>query len=568
MIRQFRILAISVLTLTPALVLAPPVQAERLSGAYLAARQASFYSDFEEAARYYTLALARDPSNPELLENAVTAFVGLGDFTRALPIARKMQADGIDSQIANMVMIGEDIRNENYDALIREFEAGLSVGPLVDGLVQAWAQVGQGRLSEALQSFEAVSEGRGMRAFGLYHKALALALVGDFEGADRIFSGEEGGPLRATRNGAIAHAQVLSQLERNESAIELLDNLFGPEPDPEIRNLRASLANGETLPFTLINSAKDGFGEVFFTVAGVLKGEASPSYTLLYSRMAEFVTPVHVDALLTSAGLLEELEQYDLATKAYDKVPRDDPSYHMAELGRAAALRRADRGEAAIEVLNQLSESYGDLPTVFSALGDTLREMERYGEAEGAYDRAIALFTAPERTQWVTYYARGIARERLGRWDDSEADLRRALELAPGQPLVLNYLGYSLVEQRIKLDEALAMIEEAVAARPDDGYIMDSLGWVQYRLGRYDEAIVNMERAAELSPVDPIINDHLGDVLWAVGRKREAEFQWRRAMSFEPEDVDAARIRRKLEVGLDRVLEEEGADPLEVANGR
>ena len=110
------------------------------------------------------------------------------------------------------------------------------------------------------------------------------------------------------------------------------------------------------------------------------------------------------------------------------------------------------------------------------------------------------------------------------------------------------------------------MIEGAVAARPDDGYITDSLGWVFYRLGRYSEAVGVMERAAELTPVDPIINDHLGDVYWAVGRYREAEFQWQRALSFEPEDKDAERIRRKLEVGLDVVLEEEGGDPIARSN--
>jgi tetratricopeptide (TPR) repeat protein len=137
--------------------------------------------------------------------------------------------------------------------------------------------------------------------------------------------------------------------------------------------------------------------------------------------------------------------------------------------------------------------------------------------------------------------------------------------LKPDQPQVLNYLGYSYVEMKRNMDDALDMIQRAVAARPDDGYVTDSLGWVFYRMGRYQDAVVEMERAVELMPVDPVINDHLGDVYWAVGRKREAKFQWRRAMSFEPELDDATRIRRKLEVGLDAVLKEEGAAPLAVA---
>jgi predicted negative regulator of RcsB-dependent stress response len=85
-------------------------------------------------------------------------------------------------------------------------------------------------------------------------------------------------------------------------------------------------------------------------------------------------------------------------------------------------------------------------------------------------------------------------------------------------------------------------------------------------MGRYQDSVKQMEQAVELMPVDPVINDHLGDVYWAVGRKREAEFQWRRALSFDPEEKEAMRIRRKLEAGLDVVLEEEGAPPLKSVN--
>jgi Flp pilus assembly protein TadD len=158
-------------------------------------------------------------------------------------------------------------------------------------------------------------------------------------------------------------------------------------------------------------------------------------------------------------------------------------------------------------------------------------------------------------------------------WEQAEADFRAALELRPNQPQVLNYLGYSLVEKQAKLDEALDMIKRAVIAEPESGYIVDSLGWVLYRLGRYEEAVEHMERAVELMPLDPVVTDHLGDVYWAVGRVREARFQWSRALSFIDEEddtgeADPIRIRRKLEIGLDTVLAEEGAQPLRYASDK
>lgn len=558
-------LALSLSVALPAL--SDPEPGRGFSGAYLAARHASFHSDYAAAAEYYTRALARDRKNPALQENAIQAYTGLGDIEMAVPVARRMQSLGYQSQMANMVLMGFELGEENYDGVLSGLDGPQTVGPLVDGLVRGWGLMGLGQSEDAMTAFDEAAKTTGLAAFGLYHKALALAMAGDFEAADAVFSGEEGPMLRLTRRGAIAHAQMLSQLGRNEDAIALIDEGWGADLDPGLEDLRARLEAGDTIPFTLVRNVRDGLAEVFYTVAGALDGEAADSYTLLYSRVSEYLRPEHVDAILLSATLLEAQEQYELATEAYNAVPREDAAFHMAEVGRAAALRASGRNEAAIEVLEQLAETHGDIPFVQITLGDNLRGEERYDDASKAYDAAIALFEEDERGQWIVYYARGITHEREKRWELAEPDFRKALELNPGQPQVLNYLGYSYVEMEENLDEALAMIEEAVAASPGSGYIIDSLGWVLYRMGRYDEAVGHMERAAELMAVDPIVNDHLGDVYWAVGRQIEAEFQWHRALSFDPEPEEAERIRRKLEVGLDAVLEEEGAEPLAVANG-
>jgi tetratricopeptide (TPR) repeat protein len=536
-----------------------------VAGPYLAARQASIDSDYRAAADYYTRAIMSDPSGTDLLESAIFANIGAGNVDRAVPMAQRLEAAGSDSQIASLVMMAEYAHNQDFTKIIAELDKGKSTGKLVDGLLRAWAQLGLGQMSEATTSFDAMATAPGLEAFGLYHKALALASVGDFEGADKIFSGEEGGPLRATRRGVFAHAQVLSQLERDADALELIKATFGDNLDPGLAQLRDRLAAGETLPFTMVTSPTDGVAEVFYTVAGALNTETTDVITLAYARLGEYLRPDHVDAILLTASILEEQKQFDLANEVYNRIPRDDPSFSAAELGRAEALIKADRVDAAIEVLQQLAKAYPDLPTVWTTLGDTLRRQERYGDAIGAYDSAIKTFKTEQTGQWVVFYARGISNEREKRWTAAEADFRKALKLQPDQPQVLNYLGYSYLEMNTNLDDALSMIKRAVAARPDDGYIVDSLGWGLYRLGHYEEAVDKMEQAVGLVPDDSIVNDHLGDVYWAVGRRLEAEFQWRRALSFKPNSEDeAARIRRKLEVGLDAVLKEEGAEPLAV----
>lgn len=548
-----------------------PAAAQQGLGAYLAGRIALSNSDYADAAQYYQDALRRTPNNPGLMEDLVLAELALGRVDRAGPVAEQMEDMGLRSQIAHMVAVARLVDQGDFDTLLTRDPETRGIGPLVDGLVAGWAEIGNGSVQSGLARFDAVATQEGLRSFALYQKVLALAMAGDFEGAEAIFADPDQGLTVLTRRAALARAEVLSQLGRNDDALALLRDAFGGRGyDPSLEQIARDLEEGKTLPFTHVSSARDGVAEVFFTLAQALNGEAGDDYALIYARLAEYLRPDHIDARLLAAELLERLGQYDLAVDAYAQVPRDHPDFHAAEQGRAGALDSSGRTDAAIEVLTRLSQDMPQLSSAQTALADLLRQQERWEDAAAVYDAALAASDESSSGRWFLLYARGICYERMGNWELAEADFRAALALNPGQPQILNYLGYSLVEKQIKLPEALSMIEQAVAARPDSGYIVDSLGWVLYRLGRHDEAVGHMEKAVALMPVDPVVNDHLGDVYWAVGRLREAEFQWRRALSFiDPDDTDGEadpdRIRRKLEVGLNVVLEEEGAAPLHAA---
>lgn len=541
--------------------LAAPVRAEEKidSGAYLAARIAETENDFRAAAGWYGKAILADSGNPQLLDGAILAEIGIGDFALATEAAKLRKAlDGEVSQLAELALFADEAKREDYAALLAGAEGGRDLGDLANSLVVAWAKVGEGKMSEALDDFDALTKKKGFEAFGYYHKALALASVGDFEGADVILSGKAAGPITVMRRGVFAHAQILSQLERNADAIALLDKAFGTAPDPVVDPIRHRLQAGEPIPFDIVTSARDGIAEVFFTISTALNGEADPVYTLLHLRIAGYLRPDHADALLMTADVLEELGQHDLAAETYAAFPPEDPTYVTAEVGRASALRAQGKSDAAIEALQTLARSHGDLLGVQFALADLLRSQDRFDEAEVAYSAAIELAKAAKSENWVLYFYRGICHEQSKDWAPAEADFRKALDLNPTQPQVLNYLGYGLVDRGEKLDEALGMIEKAVAADPEQGYIIDSLAWAYFKLGRYADALKPMEKASLLEPVDPIVTDHLGDVYWKNDRKLEARFQWRRALSFEPTDTDKTRILRKIEVGLDVVMAEEG----------
>ena len=544
--------------LLAATLLAPvPALSQGQAGPYLAARIAGFSNDYQAAGTFYRRLLRGREDNPRVLENAMVIYSVLGDFDAASEVADRLDRTGGTSQFTSSARMVSTLLAEDWAGAEALLDEGDVAGPLLDGLLTAWIRVAQEGADVIPEAFAVFEEDEALAALAHQHEAYAEAMVGNFERAAEIMSGDAYGPLNGTNRGLEAHAQVLVELDRRDDAMDLLQQVNAVTDSPALRDLQLQLEAGAPIEFDLIKSPLEGMAEAYYIFAALLANNTSVTFNLLNVQAAVALRPGHVESLILGAELLESQNQFDLAGGLLARIPVDDPAFFGAEIERAQILEASDREDEAIETLADLTEAEPNELSVWTSYADALRRQERFDEAVVAYDAAIDLLPEVATRNWVLFYARGIAHERSGFWTEAESDFRRALELNPENPDVLNYLGYGLVEERVNLDEALDMIERAVDARPDDGYITDSLGWALYRLGRTDEAVAPMERAVSLRPLDPLINDHLGDVLWATGRKREARFQWRRALSLDPEEEED-RIRRKLAVGLDMVLEEEG----------
>lgn len=544
-----------------------PVWAEGLTSDYLSGSVAAMRSDHAAAYRFFASALNTDPTSDFLRQNAMLSALSLGKVDVAFTLAQQVvSAPNASNPLAHLLAFTQEVKAEQYAQASERLSASKQAFiPLTFGLLQSWSELGRGKVSAAIDTLDAITAPPTAQLFAQYHKALVLAAVGDFEGADKILMGDERGNLRLTRGSLIAHAQIMSKLDRTDDALALLDAAILGGQDSELSALRDAIADGSA-EYDYITDAHSGVAEVLFTMASLLSAPEDQQTSLLYARLAQELRPDDAEITLLVSELLRDQGQYDLAIKNYTTVPEGHGFFLSAELGRADALVEAKKIDAAIEVLQELTKTHGDVARVHMSLGDVLRGDARYSAARDAYDKAIAMIDKPARNHWFLFYATGICNERLGNWPRAEMNFRRALELAPNQPLVLNYLGYTMVEKNLNLTEAQSMIETALQRQPNNGAIADSLGWVLYRLGKFQEAVAPMEQAVQLEADDPVVNDHLGDVYWQVGRKREAHFQWRRAISFEPDQKDLDRIRRKLELGLDAVLaEEEKQEETEIA---
>jgi tetratricopeptide (TPR) repeat protein len=285
-------------------------------------------------------------------------------------------------------------------------------------------------------------------------------------------------------------------------------------------------------------------------MARLLFREYSDDSALVFARMALHLNPNLTESRILLAGLMARHERIDDAIAYYNAISPEESIYVDARRQSAELLEQDKRYEEAVALLSRLFEEKGDISALIM-VGDIYRRQDKFQDAVNAYNKAATVVGTPiPEKYWDLLYSRGMAYERLGDNARAEDDLKAAIAFKPNHPYLLNYLGYSWVDQGKNLDESLALIEQAVALRPNDGYIADSLGWAFYRMGHYDSAVTHLEGASEMEPYDSVINDHLGDAYWQVGRKLEAQFQWTRALNHSDDEKLSAEIKVKLDEGL------------------
>ena len=539
-----------------------------LVGPYLSAKYAISQSSFNTASKFYEKILNKDPTNLVLLNEALLSAIGQGDFKSAKKISDHYTLMGGESNVSNFVQDTVMIIKGDYNSIIAKINDSKKNNPLTSRLVKAWALLGNGEMGSAKEEFNNIAQDANYRNQARYHEALAVAMVGDFEEADEILSGRKYGNISLNNRGLQAYAQIMLQVGKKQLALDLINETLSKSRHQNfvLNNLKDKIKTGLEIEYDLIINPRQGIAEVYLGIVELLKDRVDPSEVLMLSRLAEFLWPENSNTSIQVASILEDLKQYELALISYSSIPQNDPNYLLAELGRSQTLSLLKKNNASIEVLKSLAKSHSNYMVVHSSLGDAYRQVDRDNDAILAYGNAIDISNKLGKPRWEIYFYRGMIYERQKNFIKMEQDFQKALKLSPKQPDVLNFLGYSLVEQRKRLPEALSMIMSAAEEKPQSGYITDSLGWIYFRLGDYQAAVEPMEKAVKLQPVDPIINDHLGDVYWMVGRIREANFQWKRALSFSPSKKEAERIRRKLKLGLDEVLENEKLLDTTIAN--
>ncbi|HEX3500609.1 MAG TPA: tetratricopeptide repeat protein [Stellaceae bacterium] len=539
---------------SPAAAASEPIDIANPLGSYLAGRHAQHERQYGAAAEYFGRALAQDPNDVDLINKTFLFDTSEGRIAEALRLAARITQLDPAAPLPNLVLAVDRLKVGDYAGAASRVDALPNDGihRFITPLIAAWTKIGLGQPEAAATALAPLKEVQGFAPLVDFHAGLIADYGGHVAEAEAAYQRVLQSSTRSNWRTVETLGSLYERSGRTDQARALYQRFIGENADSDMVVVAlARLSAGEKPP-PRIASAADGAAEALFDIASILNQSETVDLSLIYGRLAVELKPNFPLAALLVSDILEAQHRPAEALAIDRSIDARSPYGWSARLRAAANLQALDKTDQAIAELKAMAAERPDRMQPLVQLGDILRGQSRFAESADAYDQAVARMGKQDARHWVIFYSRGIALERAGQWPRAEPDLLHALELQPEQPLVLNYLGYSWVEKNQHLAEAMKMIERAVQLRPNDGYIVDSLGWAFYRLGNFAQASRYLEHAAELRPEDPTINDHLGDAYWQTGRIVEARNQWRRALQFGPEADDAKSIGSKLDKGIDK----------------
>ncbi|MBI1262628.1 MAG: tetratricopeptide repeat protein [Rhizobiales bacterium] len=521
-------------------------------GTYLSARFAAANHETEKAADLFAKALRDNPDDPDVLDRGFMLYATAGDLDRAAPLARQIIKVKPGHRLARLVLGLVAMKDRDYKEAKFQF-ASAEPGPftaLVGALAASWAEAGLKDKEAALLRLSTFDGRASFDLFRYFHQGLILDQLDDAAGAEAAYRKANDVSTGASIRVVQAYASFLIRHDRKDEARELLTHYLSLAPDHPLvgDDLERLDRNKRFRP--LVTTPAQGVAEVLYGLGSALSQDSNSEMSALYLNMALYLHPDFDVARMLLAATYEQAKRYDESIRLYKEIGSSSPLYKTARIQAATDLDRIGKQDEAIKELSRLTGANATDAEPVIALGDIYRSKEDFAMAAETYGHALEIVGTPTERDWTLLYARGICFERIGEWSKAEADLKKALTLSNDHPLVLNYLGYSWIEQGIHLEEAVSMIERAVQQRPNDGFIIDSLGWARFRLGDYEQAVEYLERAVELEPGDPTINEHLGDAYWHVGRHLEARFQWTHALDMNPEEKRIPELRNKMDFGL------------------
>ncbi|MCK5285159.1 MAG: tetratricopeptide repeat protein [Alphaproteobacteria bacterium] len=514
-----------------------------VAGNYLAAQFAQRQHDWKQASHYIHNVRMEDQDNLQLLSKAMILNMGSGQSAKAINIAHDVLEIEDNNALALLFLAIQAFHEKDYSqaSILIDSMPEDSLSSFIIPLLTSWSKAGIGEYDTTNLHTNTIH---------IYHAILISDLLN-----------EKGNIERLLEQAMTAHGLTFKDIERiadiyvytgkTNKALELYIKAYEEWPEnTELSKKITALENKQPLKsFIPVKTPEQGVAIAMYEMAMLLYREQGDDSARIFANIALFLDSELTNTHFMLAHIAARNERYDEAIAHYRAIMPDNTNYLEARRLAAGLLEDTNNIEGALIELETLFKKHNDIDALIQA-GDIYRRNEEFSKAIATYNHVEETLGTISKEYWFLNYVRGMSYEQNGQWNKAERDLKAALAFQPEHPLIMNYLGYAWADKGINLKQSLELIRKAASIEKSDGYIIDSLGWVLYRTGKYSEAVPNLERAVELLPYDPVINDHLGDAYWQVGRRMEARFQWLRAKNHSKDQKLSESIVQKLDSGL------------------
>ena len=526
-------------------------------GNYLAGRVAHIRQDYNNAAKYYIKALEKGIYNEDILSKTYIILASQGDIEKSAKYANMARKNGDKNNFIDIINAVLSMKHNDYKearAHINKIQ-DQTYKNLIAPLFNAWSYVGDKDYEKAVKELEKISTEPEMKTVYNLHRGLIAEIFDNKEEATAFYDNIINDKSMDLSFRAL---QIISNFfvrqGQKEKASNLITRYYGSSNMKEMLvSLNKKIESDSENISAIVKTPVIGASEVFLEIALLFKSvPVGYEYAQMYMAISKYLNPDNDITKIAMADIFDEREMYSEANKYYDSIKEKSEMYYAAQLKKANNLLVEKKYDEAINTLKKLLRKNPNNFQILFNLGDALRISNNQEDAIRYYNEAISTIFYESEKYWPIYYALAVSYDRNDEWKKAEENLEKALKLSNRHPQVLNYLGYSWLKNGTNTNKAVSFILEAYEKEPNDGVIIDSLGWLYFKTGDYKNAILYLEKASELNPQNAIISDHLGDAYWLGGRKNEAVYLWKQALKQkeEKEDLDIKKVKHKINYGL------------------
>ena len=513
-------------------------------------------NEYDESYKFFRKLDGLESSHPDYSAKYLYSLVNSGNFREAFNYSKKLERQNVNIFESRLVLGIYYLKYSKLDLAKENFQKAKEtkrsvLNDYVTNSLNNWSNLKSSNLNNSIIEINKIDE-----RFENLKKIQNIFLNCYFESSytENLYKELISNKKTDFSRYNYFYASFMANSGKTNEAKQIVNSALKSYPrNLKLNQFKADLNENKNISIFNCKNEAHVSAEILYITANALSSQSIYPLSNFYLNLAKFLNEDFHSYETLLAENFYKIENFNEAKKIYNSLSKKGEAYSWYSAKQLARIYlQEDEKDKAIKIL---SDTYDNLvkKEIYETFdyAEFLKNNERFKESIKFYSEIISKVKNNHPLYAEATDGRGVAYERIGEWENAEKDLLASLKANPDQAYVINYLAYSWIEQGVKIEQSLSMLEKANKLRSNDPYIIDSLGWALFKLKRFKESKKYLQLAVRLMPGDPIVNDHYGDVLWKNGNEIQARYYWNYVLNLEKAEDDLKKvIEEKLTKGL------------------